>query len=319
MSIYVAVATIGDNQFPLTIEDIFEKADNPQDIFVGAAHMVTEDIYLDHVDRCKKYLNVKHKRFDPAENVGVGKGRGNAYSFYNEEDYVLQIDSHTKFEKGWDTILINTLEEAKKEIGIQKVVLTSYLPRYIHRNGQDRETLGPAKALYSFLNDKKRPSRKTIWACDNISLLEMEFNPKFLQKGSNKRKFLPATKVCGGFIFGERDFAKNTCLPEECLFWPEEIIQSINLLHYEFAMVFPNINMPLRHLYAEDLEDGPANRVVQILEYYDLSGKDEDDFYLRWTNDPENQERIEKYARYANFHPVNGSIKPLTIPSSYTV
>jgi hypothetical protein len=318
MSIFVAVATIGDNQFPFTIADIFEKADNPQDIFVGAAHMTTEEIYLDQYEKCKQYPNVKHAMFDPAENVGVGKGRGNAYSFYNEEDYVLQIDSHTKFENGWDTILIKTFEEAQKEVGNDRLVLTSYLPKYIHKDGQEREGVGPNKALFSFLTDKKRPKRDNVWSCDNISLLEMEFNPNFLQKGSNKKKFVPAIKICGGMIFGKSYFAKNTGLPRECLFWPEEIIQSINLLHYGFAMVFPNIPMPLRHLYAEDLEAGPSNRVSQILEYYGLSAKDDDEFYVNWINDPENKDRIESYAKYSNFHPVTGSIKPFTIPSSYT-
>lgn len=319
MSIFVAIATIGDNQLSFTVEDIFEKADNPNDIFVGIAYMQDEHYFNEDTAKYKDRTNIKYKRWDPAENVGVGRGRGNAHTFYNNEDYILQIDSHTKFEKGWDTILINTLKEAKESLRIEKIVLTSYLPRYVHRNGAQRDNVGPSKALYSFLNDNKRPHRQHIWACDNLSLLEMEFDPRFKQKGSNKKKFLPAMKVCGGFIFGEKDFAQNTGLPKECLFWSEEIIQSINLLHYGFAMVFPNIAMPLRHLYANDVERGPADRVSQILEYYGLSGADDDRFYLEWINDPENKERVERFAKYANFHPLTGSINILTIPDQYNL
>ena len=45
---------------------------------------------------------------------------------YNGEDYALQIDSHMRFEEGWDETLINMLSECDSD----KPLLTTYPPDY---------------------------------------------------------------------------------------------------------------------------------------------------------------------------------------------
>ena len=69
--------------------------------------------------------------YTPEENnVGIGMGRNNAANLYNGEDYFLQIDSHTKFEKNWDIFLIEKFNKAKEVIKNNKIILTGNLDDY---------------------------------------------------------------------------------------------------------------------------------------------------------------------------------------------
>ena len=53
--------------------------------------------------------NIKIIYTDYTGNIGVGRGRNLALSQYNFEDYVLQIDSHSRMMPLWDKYLKDKL------------------------------------------------------------------------------------------------------------------------------------------------------------------------------------------------------------------
>jgi hypothetical protein len=51
---------------------------------------------------------------------------------YNNEDYFLQIDPHSRFNKNWDITLIDTFNQAVETVNNKKTVLTGYLGKYLY-------------------------------------------------------------------------------------------------------------------------------------------------------------------------------------------
>ena len=67
----------------------------------------------------------------PRDAKGAGYARSIAMSQYGGEDYYLQIDSHTIFEKNWDIECIDQHNSAKLIARNDKVIL-SYFPAPFH-------------------------------------------------------------------------------------------------------------------------------------------------------------------------------------------
>lgn len=55
---------------------------------------------------CGRLWQIKIERIQWRNGLGPTYGRYRAELFYDNEEYVLQMDSHTAFAKDWDTILI---------------------------------------------------------------------------------------------------------------------------------------------------------------------------------------------------------------------
>ena len=73
---------------------------------------------------------IHYEHVDPIFSKGPCWARHRAQSFFNEEDYFLQVDSHTQFAPNWDTVFIKQLEKisaTKSEDGyFKKPIITSY-------------------------------------------------------------------------------------------------------------------------------------------------------------------------------------------------
>ena len=99
-----------------TIEDALAQAKYPKRIHFGICRQFHPDDKFDNVD---KYRNdSRFKIYDmPCEE---SKGLAYARSIINEqllenEDFVLQLDSHHRFTKHWDKTLIKWYDNLKKE------------------------------------------------------------------------------------------------------------------------------------------------------------------------------------------------------------
>ena len=75
--------------------------------------------------------NVKVIKSKAPDNLGMGLGRLIAHGFYNDEDYYLQIDSHSRFDDNWDEKAINSIKEYQA-LGFKKPLITQYPKNYWH-------------------------------------------------------------------------------------------------------------------------------------------------------------------------------------------
>ena len=137
-SIFIQIASYRDPELIPTIDNILANADYPDRLVLCIAHQYSKD---DKWDNLQKYaddsrfiiIEIPHE-----ESLGACWARNQIQQHYNNETYTLQLDSHHRFVKGWDTMCISMLKELQSK-GHKKPLLTSYIPSYNPSNDpQDR-------------------------------------------------------------------------------------------------------------------------------------------------------------------------------------
>jgi Glycosyltransferase (GlcNAc) len=307
-SIYISIPCLGfDTELFNTVNScIFNQSKN-NNIQVHIACIGNKDFYNMARVLLNNFNNVKISFFELKDNYGVGKGRNLAAKFYNNEDYFLQIDSHTLFDKDWDSQLIKTFEKALEFSKNEKTILTSYLSDYKIEN--DRYMAQDIKMPFSYWEINKTISvfnKETNSMSDtNIPTWKVcgieEF--KELNDIVSKDGFVNSIKVCAQFIFGNHHFAKNNCLDTDILFWEEEIIQSVELINNGFSMLYPDIDSKLHHFFTDQLTTTSRITFYEIskdlgissTEYLEKMIKN----YKKYILDKNNYEKINNYKKYS--------------------
>lgn len=123
MKLFINIASYRDVLLEHTVVSAYENAKYKNDIIFG----IVDQAYLletIHVDGLSFANNIRYMRFDPVYARGAGWARKLAQTLWENEDYYLQIDSHTIFDPDWDEILINKLEHLKEYHS--KPLITAY-------------------------------------------------------------------------------------------------------------------------------------------------------------------------------------------------
>ena len=305
-TIYVAIPSLYDEELERTIADALEKADNPARVFLGIAIQDNSSKLFNKINKkFGKLGNVrlsftKFKRSEYLNDLGVGTGRAKSHELYKGEDYVLQVDSHTLFEAGWDSTLIQLHEEALNHTQNKKTILTAYSGHYfLDGNGERTEEFPDQlpeskKFFYSLYAQFQR--RYGVIPAASMVLPETITD--------TKAKFFPASKFSANLAFGDKAFAANLGLEKNAVFFEEEVIQSVNLLAAGFSLAFPNIDSAtIKHLYSiqgvkPTSRKSSSDYVSDRLER-ELNLKQQD-IYLAFLSNPDNKEAREAYERYAN-------------------
>jgi hypothetical protein len=107
--IFINIAAYRDPLLLRTLHEALDNADNPNDLIFGIGMQYEEEIYPDLSFVPQEQLRII--KYDIDNRPGVTKIRHEISSIaYNNEKYFLMIDSHTKFEMGWDTWLKESLD-----------------------------------------------------------------------------------------------------------------------------------------------------------------------------------------------------------------
>lgn len=251
-SIYVAIASLDDDELVPTIRDLFAKAANPARVYVGlivqsaSARWYREVVkQLRQISPNIKTSFTKVTSKNALDVLGVGRGRELSHSFYADEDYVLQVDSHSMFLQDWDDVLIGLLAMAKTASQNRRTILTAYAGNYFldkdgNRTTEFPEGLNEHQEFYYPLF-KRYVSEAGLPTWDTVPLSRVS---------DITQPFIPSPKFNANFAFGDKEFAGNLGLDSEVVFFEEELIQTVNLLGSGWSLAFPNIKEAVvRHLY----------------------------------------------------------------------
>jgi hypothetical protein len=110
-SIFISIASCKELFLVQTIKTAMQNASDPDSIYFGICNMVVndEDFLTDPIFKLENINVIETKHISP---LGTGIGRMLSSLMYDREHkYFLQVDAHTIFVKGWDTILKNQYEE----------------------------------------------------------------------------------------------------------------------------------------------------------------------------------------------------------------
>jgi hypothetical protein len=295
MSIFISVPTLKDPEILNTILSAIRHADKPESVSIGVAAFVDDEFYNSLIRHTKDIKNLFIDKYDCSENTGVGIGRIYAKLRYDNQDNFLQVDSHTHFEKGWDTKLNKLWLDALAETGNDKTVISAYLPAYTRKDGQifkNDNTCG-----YSIFS-----KQLTCMNWNKVGWIDMPLEK--ISKGVTKT-FVPALKVSGTFILSDYHYADYSGHLPNMKFFDEEIIQSIELFSNGFSLAFPNTDIPLLHYYSD--KSRQAGKAT--LEEMEASM----DAYIH-----ENPDRCKIWEDYARVDLRESSFQKWYIPNTYS-
>lgn len=308
MSIYIQIATLEDTNIVDTVISAFVSATKPEDIHIGIAATVSEGFFNRTIVPLAGLRGVTARRYDPETDRGLGRGRVNSRFAYNGEDYLLQVDAHTYFQKGWDAYITKAYKAAIKETGNDKTLMTCYLGRY-WKHGGVKEVLSPWSGYPVYSSDNVQPNVNL----KGVAVISIADFPDG-QVSNKKKKFYPANRACGNFTMGNLHWAGYQGWTGDEVFWEEETTPSISLLNNGFSLVFPNLPMPITHRYWG--EDGirqvmddvfPDTSEIETLANAHIAK------FIK-----ENPEACAKYAEYSGYDLVTNSLNIDTvIPKAY--
>jgi hypothetical protein len=120
--IFVNIASYRDTECQWTVRDLFEKAINPDKVFVGICWQFVPGEDDDCFKEITRPDQVRVSEFHASESRGVCWARSHSQKLWNGEEFTLQIDSHMRFVTGWDQILL----EMHKNCPSEKSVMSTY-------------------------------------------------------------------------------------------------------------------------------------------------------------------------------------------------
>lgn len=242
-TIYVSVAAYREPHLYLTIHQLFAKAAHPQRIHVGLVDQ-SEQLNPAWLGQFPARKNINYVGLSPVDSRGVSWARSIAFSLYNDQDYLLQIDSHTLFDQGWDELLIQQL--LRLQATHPKPLISTYPPGF-RFDAQGRAVADePAKSDEIFFIERDPGSVLTA----ERAVLQFRVVRKRAEQPDTTH--LPGFHVGACFLFTTGDFTQQVPYDPYLYFRGEE--QSLSLrAHAKGYQVFhPRHNLiPLYHLYKE--------------------------------------------------------------------
>lgn len=123
MKIFISIASYCDELLFFTLKDCFQKAKYKESLIFAVVDQ-NEKSFKHEINNLSFATQIRYVYIHKLETFGVSWARNIVFSLFDNEDYLLQIDSHTLFEENWDEKLLeqyNTLLKISK-----KPILSTY-------------------------------------------------------------------------------------------------------------------------------------------------------------------------------------------------
>ncbi|MBF0614307.1 MAG: hypothetical protein G8237_11120 [Magnetococcales bacterium] len=221
-TIFVSIASYRDSDGPNTLRDLFDKARHPERVCAGVLWQIlpTEDdpaIYTRLPDL--RAAQVRDRTIHVSDSLGACWARHRIQEeFYQNEDYYLQIDSHTRFDPEWDVQLIAMLHACPSP----KPILST------HPNRFEPPDTRLAKG-YPHLRAKK-------FNRDQILIPQGEYIALDARPPAPR----PSAFVGGGLLFGPGSMVHEVPYDPRLYFHGEEITLSVRLWTHGYDLYSPN-------------------------------------------------------------------------------
>lgn len=231
--IFVSIASYRDEVCSTTLTSLYKMAENPSKIIVGICQQnkkddkdCLENSITEDIAQYKK--NVRIIRIPEYEAKGPTWARYLCSTLWGGEEYYLQIDSHTRFVKNWDTKCINMIHTIKKMGLSQKPVISHYPKDYdsfdTHTELNKNEVPRMCK---SFFNERGMLS---FMGAEVLPTSNIPYTTPYLASGMF---------FCEAYFLDELPYDPN--LPY--LFVGEEILHSIRFYTFGWDIFTPTENV----------------------------------------------------------------------------
>lgn len=235
--IFVSIASYCDPLLWWTVRSAWEQSYNPERLLFGILDQSPAEAAVESINGpWSGQLRYTHAL--PKDSGGACWARSLVFEMCDGPDYLLQIDSHTYFQKNWDQTLIDTLERISTESATEKVVLST------RPFGFDLDAeLVPTTKEYTRKALLLKPTKGTCFERDH-PILPFDAYVSDLERPT--RGF----QVAAGFIFTRGTFAKDVPYDPQIYFHGEEQNLSVRAFTRGWDIWHPNIP-PLFHQYKD--------------------------------------------------------------------
>lgn len=244
-SIFVQMASYRDPQLIPTLLDMAKNAvrpeelrvcvnwqhgaDEPIEIFTDAKFEILSTEIDDRV--AGPVIHMVHESGLKVDAIDIhfykSKGacwaRNQIQQLYDNERYTLQLDSHHRFVEGWDDIVIDMLEDLRKD-GYSKPILTAYIPSF----DPDNDPAGRAQEPWEMTFDRMIPEG-TIF-----------FLPKNLTDWQDVKKPVRGRFFSAHFAFADGSFAVEVQHDPLLYFHSEEQSIATRAFTHGYDIFYPN-------------------------------------------------------------------------------
>ena len=208
--IFLSIASYNDSQVFDTIRSAIEEAGDISRITI-AVHLQDTEETRDRLH--KEFPDIKLLFTHHKDAKGVVWARNEIKrNMLGNEDYFMQVDSHTRFKKRWDNILINHFNSIE---GVAKLVLSTY-PNEFKITDTTKNYLNlpfnTSLKIDGFVNEDINDNRLVF---TNDPSLE-------------NREVKSSKVVSAGFLFTRRQWVEDTMMPDNIWFKGEEEFQTIS-------------------------------------------------------------------------------------------
>ncbi len=237
MSIFISIASYRDPELVRTINSAIDNAAHPEKIYFGVVLQEMEKFEPD----LSKIPRLSLMKMHPKFARGAGFARAKVMELYDGQDYFLQIDSHTIFEKNWDLLCIQEYEKAKQIAKNDKIILSYFPPPFhIEPNGSAHIIKNSKKQLPYPTRQKPKLSKRNEWTAERIEFYD-------------KNRSMPelSTTLLAGFVFTSGDIVKEVPYDPEISFFGEEICFAVRAWTKGWDIYSPSVTI-LYHFYSRE-------------------------------------------------------------------
>lgn len=235
-TVFVSVASYRDKYCSRTLESMYENAAYPESVFVGLCIQNSEEdeeCFLQNPALEKYGPNIRTINLAHFEAKGPTWARYLCTTLMQDEDYFLQIDSHTLFDKDWDRKLVAMVEDIKANTPSTNVVISHYPPAYEDHNNKKRDKQIVDTICQSFFNERGMVS---FLGAEGVDM--------------KKHRYVQTPHIAAGMFFCEgkciKEVPYDPYLPN--LFVGEEILHSARVWTSGYDIYTPQENT-VYHLY----------------------------------------------------------------------
>ena len=219
--IFIQIASYRDPELPITIKNCIENADNPDKLIFG--------ICWQHDDKecLSEYFNdIRFKIISVhySQTNGCCWARNKIQQLYDNEEYTLQLDSHHRFVKGWDSILKNMYKKLQEK-GFRKPIITTYLPSYNPENDPEDRCNVPWKISLDRITEEG----------------QVLFIPSYIDNHSTINDPIPGKFYSAHFCFTQGLFCKEVPHDPELYFTGEEMSITVRAFTHGYNLFHPHI------------------------------------------------------------------------------
>lgn len=231
--IFISIAAYKDPVLLFTITDAVNKAKHPERLRFAVVEQNTTD-GRDAIQALPFATQIRYVFVNERDTLGVCWARNLAFSLYNGERYLLQIDSHMLFEQDWDANLIAQYEKLRAIS--PKPIITTYPFSFVFK---DNEPVAERHDLVTVL----RPLTDSVLTTAN-KVLRFEGHP-IKADGA-----VPGCHMAAGMFFCAGMFVEEVPYDPYLYFHGEEQSLSIRAFTNGWDIYHPR-TLPVYHLYKQ--------------------------------------------------------------------